>query len=131
MTTPPVAYVARSPLHGRGLFAAHTLREGEVIGVFPLLILSAAETEAIKKTRLYHYVFYVDEDGTGAVRAAVAFGMISMCNHSAHANAAFRVDADGETVTLSARQPIAAHSEIFIDYEDFADEALWRIESGG
>lgn len=118
------AEVRTSPLHGRGLFAAQPLREGTEIGRYPLLILSHEDTERLKATRLYHYVFYVDEREDGAVRAAVAFGEISMCNHSPQLNAVFDVDADVAEVILTAVRDIAPGEEILIDYEDFADEAI-------
>jgi uncharacterized protein len=118
------AEVRTSPLHGRGLFASGRIAAGSVIGVFPLLILSHEDTERLKATRLYHYVFYVDEPADGAVRCAVAFGEISMCNHSPDANAGFEVDADAQTVTLTALTDIASDAEILIDYQDFAEEAL-------
>ncbi|MFN7165178.1 MAG: SET domain-containing protein [Hyphomonas sp.] len=118
------AEVRTSPLHGRGLFAASHIREGAVIGVYPLLVLSHDDTERLKATRLYHYVFYVDELADGATRAAVAFGEISMCNHSGAPNAGFEVDADAQTVTLVALNDIESDAEILIDYEEFAEEAL-------
>lgn len=116
--------VKTSPLHGRGLFASTDIPAGALLGVYPLLILSHEDTEQLKSTRVYHYVFYVDERGDGAVRAAVAFGEISMCNHSPQANADFYVDAAAETVTLTTRVALKAGDEILIDYEDFADEAI-------
>ncbi len=116
--------VKTSPLHGRGLFASTDSPAGALLGVYPLLILSHEDTEQIKSTRIYHYVFYVDEREDGAVRAAVAFGKISMCNHSPQANADFYVDAAAETVTLTTRIALKAGDEILIDYEDFADEAI-------
>lgn len=118
------AEVRTSPLHGRGLFASGRIAAGSVIGVFPLLILSHEDTAHLKATRLYHYVFYVDERDDGAARCAVAFGEISMCNHSPVANAGFEVDADAQTVTLTALTDIASDAEILIDYQDFAEEAL-------
>lgn len=118
------AEVRTSPLHGRGLFAARTLPRGTEIGRYPLLILSHEDTERLKATRLYHYVFHVDERPDGAARVAVAFGEISMCNHSAAANAAFAVDSDAAEVVLTAAKDIARGAEILIDYEDFADEAI-------
>lgn len=116
--------VKESPLHGRGLYAAEPFRKGALIGTYPLLILSHADTKRLKKTRLYHYVFYVDESETGEMRAAVAFGMISMCNHSRTANAAFTVYPEHAVVKLKAARAIKAGEEILIDYEDFADEAV-------
>lgn len=118
------AEVRTSPLHGRGLFASGRIAAGSIVGVFPLLILSHEDTARLKATRLYHYVFYVDERSDGAVRCAVAFGEISMCNHSPDANAGFEVDADAQTVTLTALTDIASDAEILIDYQDFAEEAL-------
>lgn len=127
MTTSPGGArveVRTSPLHGRGLFASVDIPPGALIGAYPLLVLDEADTAAVKATRLYHYVFYVDEREDGAMRAAVAFGAISMCNHSPEANAAFHVDAGRSEVTLTARRVIAADEEILIDYEDFADVAV-------
>lgn len=118
------AEVRTSPLHGRGLFASGPIAAGAGIGVYPLLILSHDDTAILKATRLYHYVFYVDERADGAMRAAVAFGEISMCNHSPAANAGFEVDAGAQTVTLTALTDIASDAEILIDYQDFAEEAL-------
>ncbi|MBK8199115.1 MAG: SET domain-containing protein-lysine N-methyltransferase [Acidobacteria bacterium] len=118
------AEVRTSPLHGRGLFASVRLPAGAEIGTYPLLVLSHEDTETLKATRLYHYVFYVDERADGAIRAAVAFGEISMCNHSSKANADFTVDAGAQTVRLTARTALKAGDEILIDYEEFAEEAI-------
>ena len=116
--------VGQSPHHGRGLFAATSFRVDETIGVYPLLILTEEETRTVQQTRLYHYVFYIDETADRGMRAAVAFGHISMCNHSLDANADFTVDAGAQTVTLKANTTIPAGSEILIDYEDFAEEII-------
>ncbi|KCZ94017.1 SET domain-containing protein [Hyphomonas johnsonii] len=116
--------VKNSPFHGRGLFAAAPIRAGDIIAAYPLLILSHEDTATVRSTLLHHYVFYVDEDASGATRAAVAFGEISMCNHSPEANADFVVDAAAETVTLTARQALRPGDEILIDYEEFADEII-------
>ncbi len=116
--------VKQSPLHGRGLYATAPFESGALIARYPLLILSHEDTEILKETRLYHYVFYIDETSEGRMRAAIAFGMISMCNHSTDANAAFTVDAEHSVVTLETRRAIAEGEEILIDYEDFADVAV-------
>ncbi len=117
-------HVRTSPVHGRGLFANQRIAAGGLIGVYPLLILSANDTAAIKATRLYHYVFYVDEDDSGAIRAAVAFGEISMCNHSPSANAEFEIDPAAMQVVLSAAREIMPDEEILIDYQEFAEIAI-------
>ena len=116
--------VRQSPFHGRGLFAAVSFEAGDLIATYPLLILSQEDTAAIRGTQIHHYVFYVDENDQGQMRAAVAFGLISMCNHSPEANAEFSVDADAQTVTLSAGTNIPLDAEILIDYEEFAAEIV-------
>tara|TARA_R100001244_G_scaffold41571_2_gene37323 strand:+ start:3349 stop:3732 length:384 start_codon:yes stop_codon:yes gene_type:complete len=116
--------VRQSPFHGRGLFATVSFETGDLIATYPLLILSEEDTAAIRGTQIHHYVFYVDENENGHMRAAVAFGLISMCNHSPDANGDFAVDAEAQTVSLSARKPIPAETEILIDYEEFADQIL-------
>tara|TARA_R110000803_G_scaffold28417_3_gene65739 strand:- start:416 stop:799 length:384 start_codon:yes stop_codon:yes gene_type:complete len=116
--------VKDSPFHGRGLFAVVAINAGDVIAVYPLLILSQEDTATVRSTLLHHYVFYVDENEAGDMRAAVAFGEISMCNHSSKANADFVVDATAQTVTLSANQAIQPGDEVLIDYEEFAEEII-------
>ena len=116
--------VKDSPFHGRGLFAAIAMNPGDVIAVYPLLVLSQEDTATVRSTLLHHYVFYVDENEAGDMRAAVAFGEISMCNHSPNANADFTVDAAARTVTLSANQAIRPGEEVLIDYEEFAEEII-------
>jgi len=116
--------VKTSPFHGRGLFAVAPISSGQTIAVYPLLVLSHEDTAKLRSTLLHHYVFYVDETDDGTMRAAVAFGEISMCNHSSDANADFVVDGEAQTVTLSARQLLQPGDEILIDYEDFAEEII-------
>lgn len=94
------------------------------IGALPLLILSAGDFAALKGTKLYHYVFHVDEDAQGQPRVGVAFGLISFCNHDPAAHAAFSVDGPSATVTLTAGRDIPEDAEIFIDYEEFAAVAV-------
>jgi hypothetical protein len=116
--------VKQSPLHGRGLYAAAPVSAGTSLGTWPILILTNEDTARLKDTRLYHYVFYVDENEAGAMRAAVAFGAISMCNHSTEPNAGFKVTVADATVTLTATSDLLEGDEILIDYGDFAAEAV-------
>ena len=116
--------VKQSPLHGRGLYAVKKIPAGTKIGTWPVLILNEEDTDRIRHTRLYHYVFFVDETSDGRMRTAVAFGAIAMCNHSTEANAVFDVTSKEATVTLSAKRDIEAGEEILIDYGDFASEAV-------
>lgn len=115
-----------SSLHGRGLFAARAFAAEELIGEYPLLILSIEDVQQIRGTRIHDYLFFVDEDEDEQMRAGVAFGPISLCNHDDDANARFEVQIAAETVRLIAVRPIGEGEEIFIDYVDFAEIALAR-----
>lgn len=116
--------VAQSSVHGRGLFAGEDIIAGDEIGEFHLLILSGPESEALKATRLHHYVFWVDDQPGGQMRTAIAFGAISMCNHNPDENARFDVLADEQIIRLTACKDIPEGEEILIDYEDFATEVI-------
>lgn len=120
----PLLSVQSSPVHGRGLYCLNDVEQGAQIGAFPILILSPDDSASVVPTRLYHYVFHVDENEVGRPRYAVAFGAISMCNHSADPNAEFRVEPAAEQVILTARRKVCAGEEICIDYGDFAGTAL-------
>ena len=116
--------VRTSPFHGRGLFAAISFDTGDRIAIYPLLILDHEDSAAIRNTLIGHYVFHIDEDPDGRARTAVAFGPISMCNHSPDANADFQIDVETQSISLTARKPIARDAEILIDYEDYASEII-------
>ncbi len=120
----PAIDVATSPLHGRGLFAVADIPADTHLARVPLLILSAADTMHLRQTRLHHYVFHIRDEPDGEPIHAVAFGVISMCNHASPANAAFRIDEAAQEVLLTAAVAIPAGAEIFIDYGDFASEAV-------
>ncbi len=120
----PILDVRDSPLHGRGIFARTRCPKGSRLGTFPLLILTGDDTRAIRYTKLYNYLFYVDEDDNGAMRGGIAFGFVSMCNHSAEPNADFEIDIAACQVRLTARRDIDEDEEILIDYGDFASEVL-------
>ena len=52
----------------------------------------------------------------GESRAAVALGLVSLCNHSRRPSARVRPNRARETLDLLALTPIAAGREITIDY---------------
>lgn len=109
--------VRSSPLHGRGVFALRDIREATLIARAPLLILSAADTRLATRTRIGGYVFWIDEENDEVWRGGVAFGVISLCNHSAPPSARFHVDPDNAHVDLIAARAIGEGEEITIDYE--------------
>ena len=63
-----------------------------------------------------HDYYFVWDDKDGESRAAVALGLVSLCNHSRRPNARVRPNRARETLDLLALTPIAAGREITIDY---------------
>ena len=116
--------VASSSVHGRGLFAARAFQAGQALSVCPLLILSPDEVDALKATQVYNYIFHVADTPDGRMQAGVAFGPISLCNHSTVPNATFQVNGAEGYVVLTSTRAIRAGEEILIDYGDFAENVV-------
>ena len=89
--------IGRSPIHGRGLFAARGIRRGELIGVF----------RGRKAKRNSPYVLWLDED---AKEGILVTNRLRFANHSPSPNAQCR------GVRLVARRKIWPGEEITINY---------------
>ena len=60
--------------------------------------------------------YVATQDLQVAVNAAIALGLVSLCNHSRRPSARIRRNRAGETLDLVTLTPIAAGGEITIDY---------------
>jgi len=106
-------FVARSSVHGRGVFAARAFISGEVIEECPVLLVPA---ESVVALGLDGYCFeWTDE------QVALALGYGSLYNHSWRPNARYDHDHDAGVVSYSAVRPIAAGDEITINYSGDPD----------
>ncbi len=102
-----VTFVARSPIHGRGVYAYREILADEWIGTF----------KGVPVKRDGHYVLWVDR-GNGKFSALEGRNHLRFVNHSSDPNAEF----DG--VELYALRAIAPEEEITIDYgDDWANDA--------
>jgi SET domain-containing protein len=106
--------IRRDPLKGRGVFARKAIDAGALIETAPVVIVPADQRPRLEDTILRDYYFVWDEDSDG--RAAIALGLVSLCNHSRRPSARVRRNRAGETLDLLALTPLAAGSEITIDY---------------
>lgn len=103
------------PLKGRGVFASRAIAAGALIEAAPVIIVPPAQRSALDQTILHDYYFLWDGQG-GEICAAVALGFVSLCNHSRRPSARVRPNRADRTLDLSAITPIAAGTEITIDY---------------
>jgi uncharacterized protein len=102
-------------LKGRGVFACAALGAGALIEAAPVVIVPADQRKLLDHTILHDYYFVWDDEG-GESRAAVALGLVSLCNHSRRPSARVRRNHTRGTLDLLALTPIAAGREITIDY---------------
>ncbi len=109
----PSLYFAPSDLHGRGVFTAEALREGDLIEVCPVLVLPPSDREAIDATRLYHYYFLWGEKED---HYAFALGYGSLYNHAELPNARYAADYDQGTLSFYTIRPLPAGEEITVNY---------------
>ena len=112
-------FVAPSPTHGRGVFAALPFNANEVVEDCPVLLVPAGAVAALG---LDGYCFEWDDD-----QCALALGFGSLYNHSWHPNARYDYDHEGELVSYSALRRIEPGEEITINYsgEPDARTDLW------
>lgn len=89
-------YVDRSPIHGKGLFAARKINEGELIG----------ELKVSPATRDGHHVLWVTETRKVRVRCPLRY-----INHSPEPNAVYY-----DTLEVIALRDIEKGEEITHDY---------------
>ena len=106
-------YFGPSELHGRGVFAANDIAEGDIIEICPVLIFPKAQLPAIRQTMLDDYYFDWGEDGEFF---AVCLGYGSLYNHEYHPNAEYGMDFGAETIDIYAIKDIKAGDEITINY---------------
>ncbi len=97
------AYVAASPIHGKGLFAARDLEAGEYIGRY----------EGIRTDEDGTYVLWVEDDVPGGWTGWDGRSALRYLNHARPANAGM----DGRD--CYAAIDIARDAEITIDYGEW------------
>ena len=89
-------YIARSPIHGKGVFASRPIKEGEIIGT---LNVSPA-------TRNGHHVLWISENQKVRVNCSLRY-----VNHSDEPNAVYY-----DTLEVVAIRDIEKGEEITHDY---------------
>lgn len=101
--------VRRSPIHGRGVFAARDIRQGEVIEAAPIVTDSRDHTSS----KMMDYVMAMSDDVV-----AYGFGYFTFYNDSQDPDAYFEIDKERDLVRVVASRDIPAGKEIFMSYGD-------------
>ena len=106
-------YIAKSKVKnaGRGIFAIHNLKRGEVIECCPVLVLPRKDYLLVKRTELRNYYFM-----WGKSTSAVCFGYGSIYNHSYKPNATYRKRIKEKMIDFTAIKSIKKGDEITVNY---------------
>ena len=125
-TAPDVArssrtHVADSPLGGRGVFASEDIGADEVVEICPVLVVPAAEIDALNRTSLRDHWYGWGDDGD----AAIAMGHGSFYNHEDDPNCVYEVHDVLDALVLRTTCDVAADEELTIDYTGGGVNELW------
>jgi SET domain-containing protein len=117
-------FIAASEGRGRGVFIRDRIAEGDLLEVSPVLVLSKQERVEVDKTLLHDYVF---EWGPDREQCCVAWGYVSMYNHSEFPNCTYEMDFEAETIAIRTLRLIEAGEELLINYlpEEGDKPAIW------
>ncbi|MEH2066266.1 MAG: SET domain-containing protein [Nostoc sp.] len=103
--------VGNTNIKGRGIFAQKRFLKGELIEKAPVVVIPAEQVELLDKTTLGNY-YYDWEDKA----AAIAFGLVSLINHSYYPNTYYvKKFAEGEVEYIAYRD-IEAGEEMTANY---------------
>ncbi|KAF9267535.1 cytidine deaminase-like protein [Marasmius fiardii PR-910] len=106
-----------SPSNTRGVFASRPIRQGTLIEISPVLLISKEEYEKHGKyTVLDHYTFKW-RDG----RMALALGLGSLFNHSDKPNISYTLDFTTETISYRTARDVEPDEELLI----VSGHSLW------
>ena len=122
----PNVVIARSDVHGYGVFARKDLQEGDLIAQSPYFTLDEEDVDLDDdgngSVSLGRYVHPIDEIEEVEGDWLIGLGMASLYNHSRDANIQWDLDHYNEVMVHYATCDIKAGEELFLDYGFGVDE---------
>ncbi|NCI46986.1 SET domain-containing protein [Sediminibacterium soli] len=115
----PILTIAPSVNRGRGVFTTEDIPAGTIIEISPVLPLSAEDRAQAEKTALFDYIF---EWGDEMKQACVAWGYVSLYNHSYQANCEYEMDFEEETIRIKTVRGVKKGEELFVNYNAVPDD---------
>lgn len=112
---PNKIYVARSPIHGLGIFANEDIAKGEVFEITPILDVVKSKEEDLGREFLYDYRFAYNKNGK-TTKLVLALGYGSLYNHSDDPNANWKLNEVLDMFEFYAVKDIKRGQEILIYY---------------
>ena len=117
-------YIDESEGRGRGVFTKNNLDPMTTIEISSVLALTPEARELLEQTELYNYIF---EWGVDKKQCCVAWGYISIYNHSFEPNCDYFMSYEDSTITIKTIKTIKAGEELTINYNGEIDNKnkLW------
>jgi uncharacterized protein len=106
-------FLDETPGKGRGVFTREDIPPMKTIEISSVLVMNGDSRKLLDQTALHDYIF---EWGTGEDQCCVAWGYVSMYNHSYEANCEYFMDFDTQTVTIKTVRKIMQGEELTINY---------------
>ena len=112
---PNKIYIGKSTIHGYGVFAHDSIKEGEIIEECPIhdLMIPKGHSSPIMNDYRFNW-----PQGMGGnwEKQVLAWGYGSLYNHSEFANAFWRSNLERQTFEFVANRDIQKNEEIFVWY---------------
>lgn len=120
----PYVYLKETVSKGRGVFTSKDIPEGTVVEISAVLVLTEEERAHVEKTILYDYIFEWGEEG---LECCVAWGYVSMYNHSYDASCEYEMDFYHRIITIRTLRNIKAGEELTVNYngDDDLNNPVW------
>jgi SET domain-containing protein len=117
---PTKIYIAKSPIHGLGVFANKDIPKDEIIEITPLIDIEVTPDNDSKI--LYHYRFSYVVNGK-ITKLVIPLGYGGVYNHSNIPNASWRLNENLDMFEFYSIKDIKEHEEICTSY---GNEEYWN-----
>lgn len=112
-------FIDETPGKGRGVFTREELPPMKVIEISSVLVMDAAARKLLDQTTLHDYIF---EWGINEDQCCVAWGYVSMYNHSYEANCEYFMDFEKDVISIKTVREIMQGEELTINYNGNWDD---------
>lgn len=109
--------VGNTNLKGRGIFAQKRFVKGEIVEIGPVVVIPPEQVSLIEQTVLTNY-YYDWENEAGAI----AYGLVSIINHSYHPNTYYVKRFAEQEIEYIALRDIEEGEEITANYNGRPDD---------
>lgn len=109
----PFLYIDDTKEKGRGVFTNKYIPPMKTLEISSVLVMDEKARKLLDQTHLHDYIF---EWGTEENECCVAWGYVSLYNHSYTANCEYVMDFEKQLITIKSIRPIQSGEELTINY---------------